>query len=120
MEDVEDFKYEFDLSMYFDYCTHNEHISSDLFNGYVCLHQFVKNNIDYAMGECNIFNIINPLLEKGETFEYNDNIFELKLNTVNDDIVNYVKFLIKCSLTLIKNFRIENNVIKWEIDYDTH
>ena len=61
MEEIEDFKYEFDLSFDIIYGTHKDE-PMVLFDGYVCLHQFVKNNLEYVLGKLNMYQMFVELL----------------------------------------------------------
>lgn len=119
MEDIEDFKYEFDLAFDFDYGTHND-VPMALFNGYLCLHQFIKNNLGYMEGKLNMYQMFYYLLDKNECFDEKDGLCELKVNNPNEITIDYIKFLLNCCLITPKNIRIENNVIKWEIENEDY
>ena len=109
---MEDFKYEFDFSAMIG-CTND--VPLPLFVGYVCLHQFVKQGIEKLSCKQYVIDIFKDSLEKGEELIVSDNMITLKLNNVNQDIIEYVKFIIKYGLMVIRNFTVENNTIKWEI-----
>ena len=54
-------------------------------------------------------------LEKDEELIEVNNMVTLKLNTVNQGIIEYVKFILKYGLIVIKDFTVENNILKWRI-----
>lgn len=117
MGEIEDFKYEFDLS-YTHYINEN-YIPQILINGYMCLHQFIKQDFTKIIDECNVIWAINSELEDGETInKLGDGKYEIKVNNLSYEILEYVRFLLKYSMIKTKNLRIEDNVIKFEIDYE--
>jgi hypothetical protein len=118
MEEVEDFKYEFDLSVNSD-CLLYSDVPLLLYVGYLYLHQFVKQDLMSCADKNNIISIITPLLEEGETIKEKDGHFELKLNNMNNEDIQYISFLLKYSLAPFKNFEVENNTIKFDC-YETH
>lgn len=119
MEEIEDFKYEFDLAFDFYYGTHKD-VPMVLFNGYLCLHQLIKNDLGYMEGKLNIYQMFDDLLSKDESFTENDGKFELKINNLNEINLDYIKFLLNCCLVTPKNIRIENNLIKWEVENENN
>lgn len=115
MEEIEDFKYEFDFRI--GHCHYSETKAPlMLYLGYLYLHQFSKQNLIQQADKYNIIRIIESLLEDGEKLiEYNG-VFELYINNIDDETMEYLDFLLTNSLVKTKNLRCENNVIKWEID----
>lgn len=116
MDDLEDFKYEFDLACFHFYPEY-AHIPIELVNGYICLHQFVLQDLSKVVDKDNMVEIIKTQLEDGERIEeVSDGQYVIKINNLCNETVEYVNFLLKYSLVKTKNLRIENNAIKFEID----
>ena len=111
-KEIEDFKYEFDFSV-ISGCV--DRILLPLFIGYVCLHQFVKQDIEKLTNRQYVLDILKDSLEKDEELIEVNNMVTLKLNTVNQGIIEYVKFILKYGLIVIKDFTVENNILKWRI-----
>lgn len=118
MKDIDDFKYEFDLSVNSD-CLSHSNIPLMLYVGYLYLYQFVKQDLVSCADKNNIIAIMKPLLDDGESIKEKDNLFGLTLNNINNEEIQYVTFLLKYSLVPFKNFEIDNSTIKFEC-YETH
>ena len=116
MEYLDDFKYEFDLSCMLNNNTCN--INPLILYGYIYLHQFVKQDIAEQTNNNNmLLKIFEELLDKNEKITVNeDGVFTLKLNEINKETIDYVKFILKYSLTLNEDFNIdiENKIITWK------
>ena len=119
MEEIEDFKYEFDLSFDIIYGTHKS-VPMVLFDGYVCLHQFVKNNLEYVLGKLNMYQMFDELLEKDEYIVEINGEYNLLINNLNEVNLEYIKFLLNCCLISPKELRLEDNIIKWRIDNENY
>lgn len=116
MEDIEDFKYEFDLA-YFHYYPEYNNIPEIIINGYLCLHQFVLQDLSRMIDKDNILWVIKTQLEEGETIEeIADGEYEIKINNICDETLDYIKFLLKYTLIKIKNLMVKDNNITFEID----
>lgn len=112
-----DFKYEFD---HFGFWQYNDYkYLRVLFVGYTVLHQFIRQDIKcFNITNKSLIEIIEDSLEKGETIEERSNIFILKLNKVNEEIIEYIKLLLRYSLIIVEDFEIlDNNIIKWKRIY---
>lgn len=114
MQDLEDFKYEFDHNMHWS--LNSDYKYADLmFIGYTFLTQFTLQEMDnYLIDKEELKEIIEDSLEEGETVTIDENNeFTLQLNFINQDIIDYVKLILMCTLTLYEDFKIENNIIKF-------
>lgn len=116
MQELEDFKYEFDFYTHYE-INSNYKYADILTIGYIFLTQFTRQNIDkFSVGKDLLKEIISDSLEDGETIEVTENNqFILRLNEVNNDIIEYVQLILKCTLTLYQKFTVENNYIKWVV-----
>lgn len=112
MEELEEFKYEFDLR--YSQLSHYYNGSLYLFIGYVFLHQLLRNNIFYLTND-ELINEFKSSLEEDEIISHQDNKFIFKLNNINDDIIGYIKMMLKYLLILYKDFNIDyiNNEINF-------
>lgn len=116
MEDVEDFKYEFDLAC-FHYYPEYDNIPEIIINGYLSLHQFILQDLSRIIDKDNILWVIETQLEDGETIEEIANgRYELKINNICNGTLDYIKFLLKYTLIKIKNLMVKDNSITFEID----
>lgn len=111
---MEDYKYEFDNFVFENDSDYK--YANVLFVGYVFLKQFVRQDINqFQVDNKLLVEIFKDSLEDGETIQENDNIFILKLNNIDSDIISYVKMLLKYCLILVEDFEILNdNTIKWK------
>ena len=116
MENIEDFKYEFDLACFHFYSEY-AHIPIELVNGYICLHQFILQDLSKVISKEGMVQTIKTQLEEGETIEeISEDEYIISINNLCEETVDYIKFLLKYSLVKTKNLRIENNTVKFEID----
>lgn len=115
MDDLKDFKYEFDY--YTHYSVDSDYKYADILTvGYTFLTQFTKQDINYFIIPKSLLKeILEDSLEVGESLLYTNNEFILHLNKINNSVIEYIKLILKCTLTLYKNFTVENNCIKWTI-----
>ena len=83
-----------------------------LYCGYLLLNQLVKYDfIDISPEDLKYLFSID--LEEGEYVEYDGDMFILTLNYVNDEIVEYVKMILKYALVLYDDFNVNSNVISF-------
>lgn len=108
--ELEDFQYEFDFSTYVD----NYHIDNTpyLFMGYCHLHQFVLQDLFHLTNEELLLEFENKL-DIGEEIICNENKFILKLNEINEEIIDFIKLCLKYYLILYTDFKIENNNVSF-------
>lgn len=114
MQELEDFKYEFDHNMHWS--LNSDYKYADLmFIGYTFLTHFTLQEMDnYLIDKEELKEIIEDSLEEGETVTIDENNeFTLQLNFINQYIIDYVKLILMCTLTLYKDFKVENNIIKF-------
>lgn len=109
-EELEEFKYEFDLrhteiTLYYNGSLY-------LFMGYVFLHQLLKNDIVYLTNE-ELIQEFKESLEENEIFAFRDNKFIFKLNKITDEVIEYIKMMLKYLLILYTDFNVDyiNNEI---------
>lgn len=114
MEELEDFKYEFNFRH--GYVFPNTKVPYMLYIGYLYLHQLSVQDLINEADKKNIISIIENLLEDDEYLYENNGSFELKIKDNDEEVIDYIKFLLTNSLVMTKNLRRENNLIKWEID----
>ena len=117
---MKDYTYEFDHYMSRNYCC-NIYYMTLLIHGYTFLNQYVRQDIDkFIISNDFLTKILSDSLEEGEYVEEHDNIFILRLKKVTDEIVDYVKLLLKYTLILYCDFKVgENNTITWRRIYDS-
>lgn len=111
----EDFKYTFDLfgldSRIID------HDFYPLLIGYIYLHQLVMQDIP-VLGNDEIERIFKISMEEGESIEIKDDSFTLKVKEVTDEIIDFVRFVLKYSLILYTDFKVNGNIITFKRIYD--
>lgn len=115
IEELKDFQYEFDFSIYLDCYTID--YSPYLFMGYCHLHQFVKQDL-FELTNKELLSEFRDKLDDGETIVCNDDIFTFKLNEVNSEVIEFIKLCLKYYLVTYTNLQIENNIITFKRLYE--
>lgn len=106
--ELEDFKYEFDFKYINLIPMYSIGNINNLFMGYVSLHQLIRGDLIHLTND-ELINEFKDSLEDNEYIIYDNNNFEIKLNNITDEIIEYIKFLLKYLLILYKDFKTDYN-----------
>lgn len=110
-EELEEFKYEFNLK-YLNLIPMCPAYFDNLIKGYIFLHQLLRDDIVYLTNEELIWEF-KESLEDGESFTYKNNKFIFVLNNITDEVIEYIKMMLKYLLILYTDFNVDylNNEI---------
>lgn len=113
--DINDFKYEFDFfKVNSDYELNDSYYP---FIGYVCLHQYIRQEL-FQLSNVDLLHELKNTLDDNETIEENCDLFILHLNYIDESIIEYVKLFLNCYLILYKDFVVNENIISFKRIYD--
>lgn len=89
----------------------------DLIRGYIYLHQLVVQDL-FELSNENLVEIFEKNLEDDEYITINNDQFILHLNYVDDEVIEYVKLILKYSLTLYTDFEVRDKMILFKRYYE--
>ena len=103
-DNLEEFKYEFDLRH--TTITRYYNGSIYLFIGYVALHQLLRNEL-FCLTNDELIQEFKTSLEENELITVKDDKFIFALNNITDEVIEYIKMMLKYLLILYTDFNVD-------------